>query len=140
MINNAELVSGVQQGDSVTYIHVCILFQTLFPFRLLQNTEQSSQAKIALEEAKEKERKQAPVLRISTENGEMQVLSAHFALAQMSHVITPELNRMWKEQSYHLPKKRELNVCDSLDDCYTWSKKASDDKETLRQKTQKVRS
>ena len=87
-------------------------------------------------EAKEKERKQAPVLRISPENGEIQVLSAHFSLAQINHMITPELHRMWKEQSYHLPKKRELNVCDSIDDCYTRSKKASDDKETLRQKTQ----
>ena len=36
------LVSGVQQSDSVTHIHVCILFQILFPFRLLWNIEQSS--------------------------------------------------------------------------------------------------
>ena len=36
------LVSGVQQSDSVIHIHVSILFQILFPFRLLQNTEQSS--------------------------------------------------------------------------------------------------
>ena len=43
MINNVVLVSGVQQGDSVTlHIHVSILFQILFPFRLLQNIEQSS--------------------------------------------------------------------------------------------------
>ena len=40
MINNVVLVSGVQQSDSV--IHVSILFQILFPFRLLQNTEQIS--------------------------------------------------------------------------------------------------
>ena len=33
------LVSGVQQSDSV--IQVPILFQILFPFRLLQNVEQS---------------------------------------------------------------------------------------------------
>ena len=33
------LVSGVQQSDSVIHIHVSILFQTLFPFRLLKNTE-----------------------------------------------------------------------------------------------------
>ena len=33
-------VSGVQQSDSV--IHISILFQILFPFGLLQNTEQSS--------------------------------------------------------------------------------------------------
>ena len=36
------LVSGVQQSDSVTHIHVSILFQILFPFSLLQNIEQSS--------------------------------------------------------------------------------------------------
>ena len=39
MINNVVLVSGVQQSDSV--VHVSILFQILFPFRLLQNIEQS---------------------------------------------------------------------------------------------------
>ena len=42
MINNVVLVSGVQQSDSVIHIHVCILFQILFPFRLLHNTEQGS--------------------------------------------------------------------------------------------------
>ena len=36
------LVSGVQQSDSVIHIHVSIVFQILFLFRLLQNTEQSS--------------------------------------------------------------------------------------------------
>ena len=41
MINNV-LVSGVQQSDSVVQIYVSLLFQTLFPFRLLQSTEQSS--------------------------------------------------------------------------------------------------
>ena len=40
MINNVVLVSGVQQSDSV--IHISVLFQILIPFRLLQNTEQSS--------------------------------------------------------------------------------------------------
>ena len=40
LINNIVLVSGIQQSDSV--IHVSILFQILFPFRLLQNIEQSS--------------------------------------------------------------------------------------------------
>ena len=34
------LVSGVQQSDSVIPIHVSVLFQMLFPFRLLQNIEQ----------------------------------------------------------------------------------------------------
>ena len=34
------LVSGVQQNDSV--IHISILFQISFPFRLLQSTERSS--------------------------------------------------------------------------------------------------
>ena len=36
------LVSDVQQSDSVIHIHVSTLFQILFPFRLLQNIEQSS--------------------------------------------------------------------------------------------------
>ena len=35
------LVSGIQQSDSVIHIHVSILFQILFPFRLLQSIEQS---------------------------------------------------------------------------------------------------
>ena len=35
-------VSGIQQSGSVIHIHVSILFQILFPFRLLQNVEQSS--------------------------------------------------------------------------------------------------
>ena len=34
MINNVVLVSGVQQSDSIIYIHVSVLFQILFPFRL----------------------------------------------------------------------------------------------------------
>ena len=42
-MNNVVLVSGVQQSDSVIHIHVSILFQILFPFRLLHNIEQSSQ-------------------------------------------------------------------------------------------------
>ena len=42
LINNVLLVSGVQQSDSVIHIHVSILFQILFPFRLLQSIEQSS--------------------------------------------------------------------------------------------------
>ena len=33
------LASGVQQSDSVTHIHISVLFQILFPFRLLQNIE-----------------------------------------------------------------------------------------------------
>ena len=41
MINNVVIVSGVQQSDSVMHIHVSILFQILFPFRLLHNIEQS---------------------------------------------------------------------------------------------------
>ena len=36
------VVSGVQQTDSIIYIHVSILFQILSPFRLLENTEQRS--------------------------------------------------------------------------------------------------
>ena len=42
MINNVVLVSGVPQSDSVLHIHVSILFQILFPIRLLQSIEQSS--------------------------------------------------------------------------------------------------
>ena len=42
MINNVVLVSGIQKSDSVIHIQVSILFQILFPFRLLQNIEQSS--------------------------------------------------------------------------------------------------
>ena len=32
------LVSGAQQSDSVTRLHTSVLFQILFPYRLLQNT------------------------------------------------------------------------------------------------------
>ena len=42
MIDNVVLVSSVQQSDSVIHICVSVLFQTLFPFRLLQNIKQSS--------------------------------------------------------------------------------------------------
>ena len=42
LIKNVVLVSGVQQRDSVIYIHVSILFQSLFTFTLLQNVEQHS--------------------------------------------------------------------------------------------------
>ena len=41
-MSNVVLVSGVQQSDSVIHICVPILFQVLFPFRLLQNTKRSS--------------------------------------------------------------------------------------------------
>ena len=37
MINDVVLVSGVQQSDSVIHIHISILFQILFPCRLLHN-------------------------------------------------------------------------------------------------------
>ena len=33
------IVSGVWQSDSVVHRHIPILFQILFPFRLLQNPE-----------------------------------------------------------------------------------------------------
>ena len=42
LINNVVLVLGVQRSDSVIHLHVSILFQILFPFRLLQNIEQHS--------------------------------------------------------------------------------------------------
>ena len=42
MTKNVVIVSGVEQSDSVIHMHVSILFQVLFPFRLLHNIEQSS--------------------------------------------------------------------------------------------------
>ena len=39
-VKSVVLVSGVRQSDSVTHIHVFILFQILFPCNLLQNIEQ----------------------------------------------------------------------------------------------------
>ena len=39
LIYNVVLVSGIQQSDSVLHIHMSILFQILFPYRLLQSTE-----------------------------------------------------------------------------------------------------
>ena len=33
------LISGIQYSDLVIHIHIAILFQILFPCRLLQNTE-----------------------------------------------------------------------------------------------------
>ena len=36
------LVSGVQQSDSVLHVHVSILFQIIFPFRLLHNIDYRS--------------------------------------------------------------------------------------------------
>ena len=42
MNNNVLLVSGVQPSGSVIHIHVSVLFQIPFPFRLLQNIEQKN--------------------------------------------------------------------------------------------------
>ena len=42
LIYNVVLVSGVQQNDSIIHIHISILFQIIFPFRLLQSIKQSS--------------------------------------------------------------------------------------------------
>ena len=39
-MNNTVLVSGIEQSDLFTHVHVSILFQILFPFRILQTTEQ----------------------------------------------------------------------------------------------------
>ena len=36
------LVLGAQQSDSGIHIHISILLQIIFPYRLLQNIEQSS--------------------------------------------------------------------------------------------------
>ena len=41
-MNNVVLVSDVKQSDSIIRIHVSILFQIIFPFRLLQDIEQRS--------------------------------------------------------------------------------------------------
>ena len=46
MINKA-LVSGVQQSDSVVHIHVSILFQILYLFRLLYNIVGDGQGGLA---------------------------------------------------------------------------------------------
>ena len=43
LMSNVRIVWGVQQSDSVIYIHGTILSQFVFPFRLLQDIEQSSQ-------------------------------------------------------------------------------------------------
>ena len=40
LVSNAVLVSDVQKSDS--FIHMSILLQTQFPFRLLQSIQQSS--------------------------------------------------------------------------------------------------
>ena len=37
MIYSVVVVSGVQQGDSLT--HISILFQILYPYRLVQNID-----------------------------------------------------------------------------------------------------
>ena len=42
MIDNIVLGLGVQRSDSVIYTYVSILFQILFPIRLLHDSEQSS--------------------------------------------------------------------------------------------------
>ena len=36
---NVVLLSGVQQNDSVIHIHIFVLFQILFSYRLSQNIE-----------------------------------------------------------------------------------------------------
>ena len=41
-VDSVLLVSDVQQSDAVIHMHVSILFQTLFAFRLLQSIKQSS--------------------------------------------------------------------------------------------------
>ena len=42
LVNNVVLVSGVEQSDSVIHVRISTLFKILFPFRLLNNIEQSS--------------------------------------------------------------------------------------------------
>ena len=42
LIYSVVLVSSVEQSDSIIHIHIFILFQILFPYKLLQNTEYHS--------------------------------------------------------------------------------------------------
>ena len=42
MINNVVIVSGLQQSDSIIYIHTSTSFQILFPLRLSHYIEQST--------------------------------------------------------------------------------------------------
>ena len=42
LTKNDVFISSVQQSDSVIHTQVSVLFQILFPFRLLQNIEQRS--------------------------------------------------------------------------------------------------
>ena len=42
LIYNVMLVSSVKRSDSVIHTYIYILFQILFPYRLLQNIECSS--------------------------------------------------------------------------------------------------
>ena len=41
LIYSAVLFSGEWQSDSVIHVHVSILVQILFPYKLIQNTEYS---------------------------------------------------------------------------------------------------
>ena len=36
---NIVLVSGIQQSDLIIHVHISVLFQILFPSRLLQSIE-----------------------------------------------------------------------------------------------------
>ena len=42
LIYSVVFLSGILQSDSVICTHVCLLFHIIFPFRLLQNIEQSA--------------------------------------------------------------------------------------------------
>ena len=48
MIYDVVVISGVQKSDSVIHIHVSILFQIIFPYRLLQSVEWVSQVALAV--------------------------------------------------------------------------------------------
>ena len=41
LMNSVTLVSGIQPNDSVTRIHISVLFHMLSPCSLLHNTEQN---------------------------------------------------------------------------------------------------
>ena len=46
LIYNVMLVSGIQQSDSVRNIHTFLLFQILFPFRLLKDSSKSAPSEV----------------------------------------------------------------------------------------------
>ena len=48
MIYDVVVISGVQKSDSAIHIHVSVLFQILFPYRLLKSIEWASQVALVV--------------------------------------------------------------------------------------------